>query len=154
VPPDRVRELAESVDPDRDLVPLPEAELSRRHDSCPGEQDASRSETLVASEIGDQVGDRPPHRRRGRCRLEDQGAIAPDLELDGAVDRDYLLFTGSVVEGEGWQAGPNLWWPNDRAWMVANEIDLDWYSLIGGTHALCVELTALGARPVTVDDPL
>jgi hypothetical protein len=81
----------------------------------------------------------PPKLRKSRVRLP---------------NRDYLLFTGSVVEGEGWRDGPNLWWPDDRAWIVANEIDLDWYSLIGGTHELCTELIALGARPVTVDDPL
>lgn len=33
--------------------------------------------------------------------------------------RDYLLFTGTVDQGAGWSDGPNLWWPDDRAWCVA-----------------------------------
>lgn len=66
--------------------------------------------------------------------------------------RDYLLFTGPVKKGAGWQDGPNLWWPDDRAWCVASEIDLD-YTLVGGTSALCGELISRGALEVSPDDP-
>ena len=65
--------------------------------------------------------------------------------------RDYLLFTGNVEQGDGWQDGPNLWWPDDRAWCVASEIDLD-YTLIGGSAALCADLIRRGARNVSPED--
>ena len=80
----------------------------------------------------------PPLLRKSRVRLP---------------NRDYLLFTGSAAEAEGWDDGPNLWWPDDRAWCAAAEIDLD-YTLIGGSSELRDELVRAGARPIKVDDPL
>src|SRR2546426_5760997 len=65
--------------------------------------------------------------------------------------RDYLLFTGAAAEAEGWEEGPNLWWPDDRSWCVASEIDLD-YTLIGGSRALCAELIRSGAEAGSPDD--
>ncbi|HET9782497.1 MAG TPA: hypothetical protein VFR33_12055 [Candidatus Dormibacteraeota bacterium] len=65
--------------------------------------------------------------------------------------RDYLLFTGRVQQGDGWHDGPNLWWPDDRAWCVANEIDLD-YTLVGGSEELCADLIEEGAIAVSPDD--
>lgn len=61
-------------------------------------------------------------------------------------NREYRLFTGPVAKGEGWVFGPNLWWPEDRAWCVASEIDLD-YTLVGGTEELIGEL--MGASHAT-----
>lgn len=66
-------------------------------------------------------------------------------------NRDYLLFSGAVEQGAGWQDGPNLWWPADRAWCVASEIDLD-YTLVGGSSELCAELVAFRASAVSPDD--
>jgi len=42
--------------------------------------------------------------------------------------RSYFLFAGplqaaSRLEFNGWYQSPNLWWPHDRAWIVATEID-------------------------------
>ena len=65
--------------------------------------------------------------------------------------RDYLLFAGSVEQGDGWERGPNLWWPDDRAWCVASEIDLD-YTLVGGSDELCGELVNGGAEIVQPGD--
>jgi hypothetical protein len=65
--------------------------------------------------------------------------------------RDYLLFSGAVEQGDGWQDGPNVWWPDDRAWCVASEIDLD-YTLVGGSVELCVELVRDGAAAVSPED--
>jgi hypothetical protein len=45
--------------------------------------------------------------------------------------RDYLLFRGPLAKSEGWEDGPNLWWPADKAWCVASEIDLP-YTYVGG----------------------
>jgi hypothetical protein len=66
-------------------------------------------------------------------------------------NRDYLLFTGSVEQGDGWERGPELWWPDDRAWCVASEIDLA-YTLVGGSDELCGELIAGGAEFVLPED--
>jgi hypothetical protein len=65
--------------------------------------------------------------------------------------RNYLLFSGSVQQGDGWQDGPNLWWPCDRAWCVASEIDLD-YTLVGGSAELGADLISDGAEPVSPQD--
>ena len=68
--------------------------------------------------------------------------------------RDYLLFRGSIAQAVAWQDGPNLWWPDDRAWCVASEIDLV-HTYVGGSKALIADLIAhpgLHATPATVED--
>jgi hypothetical protein len=68
--------------------------------------------------------------------------------------RDYLLFTGSVQQGEGWEDGPNLWWPSDRSWCVASEIDFP-YTYVGGSRSLIEEVVAhplLEALTATASD--
>lgn len=67
--------------------------------------------------------------------------------------RDYLLFTGPVAKGEGCVDGPNLWWPEDRSWCVASEIDFP-YTYVGGSNKLIEEILAhrlLEALPATLD---
>jgi hypothetical protein len=67
--------------------------------------------------------------------------------------RDYLLFTGSVTQGEGWEDGPNFWWPHDRSWLVASEIDFP-YTYVGGSSKLIEEILAhslLEALSATID---
>lgn len=59
----------------------------------------------------------------------------PRLRLPG---RNYLLFTGRLEESSA--AGfdintPNLFWPTDRTWCVATEIDFD-STMIGGPVTL------------------
>jgi hypothetical protein len=69
-------------------------------------------------------------------------------------NRDYLLFRGSIAQAAGWQDGPNLWWPDDRAWCVASEIDLV-HTYVGGSKALIADLIAgvkVEASPATVED--
>jgi hypothetical protein len=68
--------------------------------------------------------------------------------LQGAVDE--VLTTLSEID---WRyRSPNLWWPDDRAWCVATEIDFKW-SYVGGSSA-CIEqvltdpeLEALPTKP-------
>jgi hypothetical protein len=70
--------------------------------------------------------------------------------------RSYLLFTGSVRDAVGWEDGPNIWWPDDRAWCVASEIDLP-YSYVGGSKELIEEVLAdpeLEALPAQLEDPV
>jgi hypothetical protein len=75
-----------------------------------------------------------------------------------APDREYLLFRGPVTAvtsastgAAGMDGGadlsrfgglgPNLWWPADRAWVVASEIDLAW-TYVAGPPAVADALLA------------
>ena len=88
----------------------------------------------------------------------------PKLKLPGG--REYLLFRGPLgsimsfyfykdVEGRwsGWGQPPNIWWPEDRAWCVATDIDsLD--TLVGGSESCIEQILAhpgLEALPIAVD---
>jgi hypothetical protein len=76
-------------------------------------------------------------------------------------DREYLLYTGAVTD----VAAPglddedqtaNLWWPGDRAWCVASEIDLAW-TYVGGPAGLIERVLAddrIEALPASPDDPV
>ena len=55
--------------------------------------------------------------------------------------RDYLLFKGPLSLAAGHMRGPNLWWPDDRSWCVASEIDFP-YTYVGGPAALIQEILA------------
>lgn len=51
---------------------------------------------------------------------------------------------------------PNLFWPTDRAWCVATQIDFD-STLVAGTRALIDALLnepTLDAWPIQPDDPV
>jgi len=61
--------------------------------------------------------------------------------------RDYLLYRGPVeaavaaVGLAGHQQTANLWWPEDREWCVATEIDLSW-TYVGGEAGLIERLVS------------
>jgi hypothetical protein len=80
--------------------------------------------------------------------------------------RDYLLLAGSLAAAlqigcwlsADWfdPQSPNLFWPADRAWCVATEIDFD-STLLGGTTELIeavLEAPTLDSWPVRPDDSL
>jgi hypothetical protein len=56
--------------------------------------------------------------------------------------RSYFLFTGPITKAGGWDDGPNIWWPDDRTWCVASEIDLQ-YTYVGGSKELIEEILKL-----------
>ena len=80
--------------------------------------------------------------------------------------RDYLLFTGTLLAATpmAWHAAsewflpqsPNLFWPHDRSWCVATEVDLDSTVVAGTNDLVCAVLAAPGleAWPVAADDSL
>ena len=78
------------------------------------------------------------------------------LELPG---RGYLAYTGSIdsvlelcVDGNTLM-GPNLWWPEDQAWLVATEIDF-METYIGGSTECIDQLLGdpdLESFPVPID---
>jgi hypothetical protein len=93
----------------------------------------------------------------GHGDLDDQG-VAERVQLPG---RDYLFYAGPVEMAlesppglEAWDQAPNLWWPDDRAWCVATEIDYAW-TYVGGTSRLIDRLLAderLEALPAHLTD--
>ena len=66
-------------------------------------------------------------------RLWEKLRHAPDLLLNvprlKGQERDYILFRGSLEmvpelsQYPPWGQSPSLWWPEDRAWCVATEVD-------------------------------
>lgn len=62
-------------------------------------------------------------------------------------DRSYLLARGPVDDAlpslldEPQDQSPNLWWPRDRAWIVATEVDYAW-TYVGGSRELTETLLA------------
>jgi hypothetical protein len=82
----------------------------------------------------------------------------PRVELP---HRNYFLYQGPAeavlalcaLDGAFGQC-PNLWWPADRAWCVASEIDLPW-TYIGGPRGLIDAILAddrIEALPAAPDD--
>jgi len=93
---------------------------------------------------------------------EDPAAPAPGMaDLDSALDpvppavragprvelpnRRHLLYRGPIAAAREFvgshDQSPTLWWPADRAWCVATEIDLDW-TYVGGPSGLIDRLVA------------
>ena len=81
----------------------------------------------------------------------------PTLDIPGA-GREYFIFRGpldGVMSFYEWlmDQSPNLWWPEDRAWFVATEIDFN-NTFVGGSAA-CIERVLahpeLEALPIAID---
>lgn len=76
--------------------------------------------------------------------------------------REYLLTHGPIEDvrrsflDTPWDQSPNLWWPDDRAWFVATEIDF-WWTYVGARRAVIDQLLlhpALEVLPANLsDDP-
>jgi hypothetical protein len=96
----------------------------------------------------------------GSERTEPVAGLAPPDVLSGPrlelPNRAYGLLHGAVAEAAGvfdllGRQSPNLWWPNDRAWCVATEIDLGWSYIAGASAAIAdvvasADIEALEAR--------
>ena len=84
--------------------------------------------------------------RQSPSPLAPRVLAGPRLELPA---RAYFLFETDLTElgdprwirHERWGDSPNLLWPDDHAWCVASEIDLD-STLVGGSRALIDDLLA------------
>lgn len=107
-------------------------------------------------------------RARERAELERADLIAEQLariplvkvhpDPSGGALRAYFLFRGAIAVAptlafNGTYQSPNLWWPQDRSWCVATEIDGN-STYVGGS-ARCVEAVLaderLEALPSSVD---
>jgi hypothetical protein len=85
-----------------------------------------------------------------------------DLARVRSPGRRYLLFRGPIHvmtattndRDLGWPDYPQLWWPDDRAWCVATDIDLD-STFVGASEEGVASLLAeprLEVVPAAIDD--
>lgn len=99
----------------------------------------------------------------GRCWFgiwDGWGALEPGVREAAVFEipqRRLYLLTGPIAALDRslgtwlWWQTPNVWWPHDRAWFVATEIDLE-TTYVGGTRACIAELTGHpGLEAVEVD---
>jgi hypothetical protein len=87
----------------------------------------------------------------GRCWFavwDGWGALEPGVREAPVFDlphRRLFLLTGPItavrrsLETPPWWQSPTLWWPDDRAWCVETEVDLE-STYVGGTRACLAEL--------------
>jgi len=75
----------------------------------------------------------------------DDGGIRERVELP---NRNYVLYGGAIdraleprMDPFPFDQSPNLWWPEDRAWFVATEIDFD-STFVGGDDRLIAALAS------------
>jgi hypothetical protein len=76
--------------------------------------------------------------------------VLPGAKLNLPFRSYYLLEGPFAALDLGWNItaesfvpqSPNLFWPQDRAWCVASEIDL-FYTLVAGSEALAADLLAV-----------
>ena len=89
-------------------------------------------------------------------RLQAQYAEAPRVKTK---HREYILFSGELNAADAFIKYPdnqslNIWWPDDNAWCVATEIDLQ-STYVGGSAA-CIEAVlndpVLESFPVNPED--
>ena len=84
--------------------------------------------------------------------------LRPELRegpLFDAPNRRYHLLVGEVVDvvatAHAWPSiTPNLWWPDDRAWCVATEIDFD-TTYVGCSDACRSALLAADLEALAID---
>ncbi len=72
--------------------------------------------------------------------------INKNVPLIQLPDRNYYLLSASLNEivngvfiGQNDLVSPSLWWPDDRTWCVATEIDFSW-TYVGGSQVCINEL--------------
>lgn len=103
-----------------------------------------------------------PRQRWRRRPAETTGPVPSKVRAGRRVrapGRQYLLYRGPVAASMAfcslpWAQTPALWWPDDRAWCVATEIDFSW-TYVGGSTELVERLLAdrrLEALPARLGD--
>lgn len=88
----------------------------------------------------------------GNTALDDIRVTAPTAEIAGY---NYFLLRGPIERATDTLRGlsPNLWWPNDHAWCVAQHFDFP-CAYIGGSRDAVADLLALtdiDSSPARVD---
>lgn len=94
---------------------------------------------------------------RARVRRRRSHRLAPPLPQVELPGRRYYLYRGPLEKALAPlpdDHSPNLWWPEDRAWFVATELDYAW-TYVGGSEELIGELLSddrLEVLPATLSD--
>ena len=109
---------------------------------------SSAHTTLSSPEAG------PSEVERARREAKELDEVLGGTERVQTQDRAYFLFRGplsaaSSFEPSGWYQSPNLWWPEDRAWCVASEIDL-YSTYVGGSRA-CIDQVLAAPGPEALE---
>lgn len=85
---------------------------------------------------------------RGAVVQHPPGVVPPEVLAGPRVrfpHRDFLLYRGPITAATAfcpsWRQTPNLWWPDDRAWCIASEIDFCW-TYVGGSTRLVAQVLA------------
>jgi hypothetical protein len=116
------------------------------------------------------TGTSPPVLERLAPAFSEQELSRPRVHLP---DRDYLLFVGSLLAVAGtlteaasagrwrlderlFEQSPNLFWPADRSWCVASEIDFDSTVVAGSTQLVQAILSSstLDSWPIGPEESL
>ncbi|MDI9893481.1 hypothetical protein QM797_01980 [Rhodococcus sp. IEGM 1381] len=88
----------------------------------------------------------------GNTALDDVRDTAPTADIAGY---NYFLLRGPVSRAADTLEGlsPNLWWPADHAWCMAQHFDFPRAYLGGSTETVAgiLALTEIESRPVRVD---
>jgi hypothetical protein len=81
--------------------------------------------------------------RRHHPAREAENELLATLPKVDAYARDHYLCTGPLAAAcwfpESIGSSPNLWWPDDRTWIVVTEVD-SYSTYVGGTRTLAAGL--------------
>jgi hypothetical protein len=101
-------------------------------------------------------------KRNARRTAEREGRLLSSIPQVRAEGRDYLLFVGPLSAAAfefdiSYQSPniPNIWWPDDRAWCVATEIDFSW-TYVGASRECIDRILSSGqldSSEVSLEDP-
>jgi hypothetical protein len=80
------------------------------------------------------------------AEAEAQDAVLAATPRVEAYARSYFLLRGPLsaacsLEPSGWYTSPNLWWPDDRTWIVITEVD-GYSTYVGGSRDAIDDLIA------------
>ena len=91
---------------------------------------------------------------RLRTRREAFQTTLPTARLR-LPERDYMVYYGTITEAavSFGRHHANLWWPDDRSWCVATEIDLS-TTYIAGSDEVIDAVVRIGAHRVAPEAPI
>jgi hypothetical protein len=102
-----------------------------------------------------------PDRSAELLRIDDErDRVLHATPTFGTPERQYFLMSGplaaaSTLTDSAGGRSPNLWWPDDRAWLVSTEVD-DLTTYVGGKASMIDALVAspkIEALPTALDNP-
>jgi len=101
-------------------------------------------------------------RTPSQCTFLWNDGVSPRLPAGTGIgvrlrEGSYTMLTGQAcADADKFGVSPTMWWPDDQAWMVISQVDMD-SSFVGCDHATILELLGnpdIEAWEVTRADPL